>query len=142
MSTRKLILTAFICGFAILLAGGIQLLRISRTDEVAKVYSIGESATVDGISVGVVSYSGDVASVRLLLPANFPAFASLPSHFSMQRGNSRFDAVKKDSSTDCSQKTAQPAQPLDCSLTFVPSGDGSTYLRFTSDNKTAVWALG
>jgi hypothetical protein len=143
MSTRKLILTAFICGFAILLAGGIQLLRISRTDDAATVYSIGDTASVAGISVTVVSYAGNVGTVRLQMPAGSGGLSSVADHFSVQRGNARFDPISQNGSTnDCATKSAVPGAALECSVAFAPRGDGTTYIRFTEDAKTAVWSLG
>ena len=50
VSTRKLIAIALLCGLAILIAGGIQLFRLSDTSErTVEVLAEGETATVGGI---------------------------------------------------------------------------------------------
>ena len=50
VSTRKLILTALLCGLAILVAGGIQLIRLSD-DEVVQLRGLGVARTIDGVAV-------------------------------------------------------------------------------------------
>ena len=56
VSTRKLIAVALLCGLAILVAGGIQLFRISdRSGRTVEVLEEGQSATVGGVRVEVVS---------------------------------------------------------------------------------------
>ena len=56
VSTRKLIAVALLCGLAILVAGGIQLFRISdRSGRTVEVLEEGQSATVGGVQVQVVS---------------------------------------------------------------------------------------
>ena len=75
VSTRKLIAVALLCGLAILVAGGIQLFRISdRSDRTVEVLDEGQSATVGGVQVQVVSSvrtgSALGVSVRLGAPGD------------------------------------------------------------------------
>ena len=53
MSTRKLILTALVCGLAIMLAGGFKLLQVAREDVQAEVLALGVPATLGDMTVQV-----------------------------------------------------------------------------------------
>ena len=65
VSTRKLIVVALLCGLAILVAGGIQLFRISDADDrTVEVLAEGEAATVGSITVVVEDSSFDDAVIR------------------------------------------------------------------------------
>ena len=69
MSTRKLILAALACGLAILIAGGVMLLRLSTTDTKATTLAEGTTATVSGTTVAVVSHAVDGTTLRLTVSA-------------------------------------------------------------------------
>lgn len=51
MSTRRLILTALVAGLAILVAGGLQLFRIARSDRTADVLVEGQRVEVAGAMI-------------------------------------------------------------------------------------------
>lgn len=55
MSTRKLILTALVCGLAIMLAGGAKLFQVATDKAEVEVLSLGTSATLGDMTVRVVS---------------------------------------------------------------------------------------
>ena len=55
MSTRKLILTALVCGLAILLAGGIKLVQVANDEKRVEVLGLGAEATLGDMTVSVVS---------------------------------------------------------------------------------------
>ena len=66
MSTRKLIVVALLCGLAILVAGGIQLFRISDTSErTVELLSEGDHAVVGGVEVTVASSERDRSEIRV-----------------------------------------------------------------------------
>ncbi|MGH9137858.1 MAG: hypothetical protein ACRD0G_12535 [Acidimicrobiales bacterium] len=69
MRTRTLLVLAVICGFAILVAGGVQLLRIANQDDTAEFYDVGAAVDVGDMTVVVESYgeSAGTASVALRL---------------------------------------------------------------------------
>jgi hypothetical protein len=54
MSTRKLILTALVCGIAIVLAGGIKLFQVARETTKVTVLGFGERATLGDMTVSVL----------------------------------------------------------------------------------------
>ena len=55
MSTRKLILTALVCGLAVMLAGGIKLFQMATEDVEAVVFSLGTSQTLADMTVSVTN---------------------------------------------------------------------------------------
>jgi hypothetical protein len=57
MRTRTLLLLAIACGLVILLAGGIQLLRVSGQDQSSKLLGEGESGIAGDATVELVSWS-------------------------------------------------------------------------------------
>lgn len=69
MSTRKLILTALVCGLAILLAGGIKLFQVAADDKQVEVLSFGDTATLGDMTVAVLAIdaSADATSVTVTM---------------------------------------------------------------------------
>ena len=63
MRTRTLLLLAIGCGLAILLAGGIQLLRVGGQQQSAKVLSVGQPGKAGDVTVELVSSSVDESEV-------------------------------------------------------------------------------
>jgi hypothetical protein len=57
MSTRKLILTALVCGLAILIAGGVKLIQVADRETTVEVLSFGDSATLGDMTVSVLDIS-------------------------------------------------------------------------------------
>ncbi|MEZ5257542.1 MAG: hypothetical protein R2705_11800 [Ilumatobacteraceae bacterium] len=76
MSTRRLIITAMICGLAILVAGGIQLIRISRNDQLT-LPTMGEWRTVSGVEVAPVDVAESdgltIVTIRFRTSPDVPA---------------------------------------------------------------------
>ncbi len=54
MSTRKLILTALVCGLAILIAGGIKLIQVANDEKQVEVLSLGADVTLGDMTVSVL----------------------------------------------------------------------------------------
>lgn len=69
MSTRKLILTALVCGLAVMLAGGIKLFQMATEDVEAVVFSLGTSQTLADMTVSVtgVEQSADATLVTVTM---------------------------------------------------------------------------
>lgn len=68
MRTRTLLILAVCCGFAILLAGGIQLLRIANQESADDEYhAVGDAVEIGDLTVVVESFSevGGVARVEV-----------------------------------------------------------------------------
>lgn len=54
MSTRKLILTALVCGLAILIAGGVKLIQVANDEVAVEVLAFGDEATLGDMTVSVL----------------------------------------------------------------------------------------
>lgn len=69
MSTRKLILTALVCGLAILLAGGIKLFQVANDNKQVEVLAFGDTATLGDMTVSVLAIdtSVDATSVTVTM---------------------------------------------------------------------------
>ncbi len=57
MSTRKLILTALLCGIAIMIAGGVKLFQVSSDESEVQVLALGTKATLGDMTVSVTDIS-------------------------------------------------------------------------------------
>lgn len=67
MRTRTLLVLAVICGFAILVAGGVQLLRIANQDDTAEFYDVGAAVDVGDMTVVVESYGESAGTATVAL---------------------------------------------------------------------------
>lgn len=130
MSTRKLIAAALICGLAILMAGGIQLVRLSgqakTADEV--LLAVGARAKVGAQEVAVLGHVVDGTSLKVDVMS--------PSEIG-------WGVI-----TDTAQKVppAQPSCTSDrCQLTFDLSKlnrlPRSFVAIFTDGSRSASWSL-
>ena len=54
MSTRKLILTALVCGLAILIAGGVKLIQVADRETTVELLALGDTATLGDMTVSVL----------------------------------------------------------------------------------------
>ena len=65
MSTRKLILTALVCGLAILIAGGVKLIQVADRETTVEVLGFGDTATLGDMTVSVLEIA-DTADATLV----------------------------------------------------------------------------
>jgi hypothetical protein len=65
MRTRTLLLLAVVCGLAILVAGGIQLVRVSGDDPTAGDLALGDRATAADLTVTVIDAVEDDGFMRV-----------------------------------------------------------------------------
>ncbi len=136
MRTRTLLLLAIGCGLVILLAGGIQLLRVGGQQQSAKLLKVGEPGKAGDVMVELVSSSlrddSVVAVVRIGGvddPRGLDGFTLV--------GPGRVLAV---TSSDC---TGIAVDPVDCALTFTTIGVKGTsrQLIFHRADAQLRWVL-
>jgi hypothetical protein len=136
MRTRTLLLLAIGCGLAILIAGGIQLLRVGGQQQSAKLLAVGEPGKAGDVTVVLVSSStsgdGIVAIVRLGGtddPNGLEGFTLV--------GPGKVAAV---TSATCAGIIVQT---VDCSLTFSTAGMAgkSRQLIFRRADEQLRWVL-
>jgi hypothetical protein len=115
MRTRTLLLLAIGCGLAILLAGGIQLLRVSGQKQSTKMLSVGEQGKAGDVTVELVSSSvADSQVIAVVRIGGTDDPLGLDGFTLVSPGTK----VSLTSST-CAGITVPTA---DCSLTFATSG--------------------
>jgi hypothetical protein len=96
VSTRRLILLALACGLAILVAGSIQLVRISRNEPTVEVGRIGTSATIGGVAVTLVGQpESDRVVVRLAVADDRDALDDAAAPWAVRGGAERFPPVQQ-----------------------------------------------
>lgn len=145
MSTRKLIVVALLCGLAILVAGGIQLLRISDTSErTVELLSEGDQAVVGGVEVTVVSSERDRSAIRVTVEmASVEASADVPtSSFSLLVGGDLEQPLAADGGVPpaCGASVTLDGEPASCVVVFPP-GRGTASLSFSRGGEQRVWRL-
>lgn len=140
MRTRTLLILAVVCGFAILLAGGLQLLRIANQDTDDEDYhDIGEAVAVGDLTVVVESWeeTDGTATVAVRLGGVDDA-----------DGTAEFRLVVPEHSLEASgrgdgQCGATTVADQKCQLTF-DIGDapgGARILLFRRGEDVARWTL-
>jgi hypothetical protein len=128
---------------AILIAGSVQLLRLSSSSSnSAKVFTPGQSATVGDVEVtltevivaeGLVSVRLESASAQLL-----PRF---PIDLWTQQVGSTVSAASI-ASSECGEVTSAGAGVRqECELSFPESDADTTYVRFSRDGAVATWVV-
>ena len=136
MRTRTLLLLAIGCGLAILLAGGIQLLRVDRQQQSATQLSMGQPGKAGDVTVVLVARSARgsdlIATVRIGGtddPHGFDGFTLV--------GLGKVSVV---TSSTCSGITEHVTE---CSLTFATTGmaDTSRRLLFRRADQQLLWVL-
>ncbi|MEY2583346.1 MAG: hypothetical protein QOE09_3195 [Ilumatobacteraceae bacterium] len=136
MRTRTLLLLAIGCGLVILLAGGIQLLRVGGQQQSAKLLKAGEPANAGDVTVELVSSS--------LRDGNLVAVVRIGG-VDDSRGLDGFTLVGPGkvlsvASADC---TGIAIAPVDCALTFTTTGMKGTsrQLIFHRADAQLRWVL-
>lgn len=140
MRTRTLLILAVVCGFAILLAGGLQLLRIANQDsDDDENHALGETVRVGDLTIVVESSSesGGIATVRVLLGG-----------VDDEDGSAEFRLVVPGESLEPSgqgedQCSATTVDDQECTLTFAV-GDapgGARILLYRRGDEVARWVL-
>jgi len=146
-----LILLALACGLAILVAGGVQLLRIS--DTAPSLLKVGDSIEISSVTAQVQSGSvvdGEVrVGVRLRLAATAGAPITEPLvGWSLLTGGLT-EPVPAGASADaatnsCSDLQLEPGNSADCVLAFpvVPTEEGTTLVSYRVLGEQVTWDLG
>lgn len=140
MSTRKLILTALVCGLAIMLAGGFKLLQVARDEVRAEVLSLGTAATLGDMTVSVdsVEQTGDATVVTVTMSGVEGADAV--EGWRLLVGGAVTAPVGSDQPgylTTCS--TTSESTPTSCTIGFAPS-EGSVTVAYLRAGAQSQWA--
>jgi hypothetical protein len=143
VSTRKLIAVALLCGLAILVAGGLQLLRISdRSGRTVEVLEEGQSTTVGGVQVQVVSSlrTSDALGVSVRVGAPGDGTSVPLSSFTLLVGGELERAMPGSASSSCPDPVPLTPTLTACDVAF-PSGEGTATLSFSHGGQQRLWHL-
>jgi hypothetical protein len=136
MRTRTLLLLAIGCGLVILLAGGIQLLRVGGQQQTAKLLKAGEPGKAGDVTVELVSSSLRDDSVVAVVRIGGVDDPRGLDDFTLV-GPGKVSAL---TSSDC---TGIAVDPVDCALTFTTIGMKGTsrQLIFHRADAQLRWVL-
>jgi hypothetical protein len=145
VSTRKLIGIALLCGLAILIAGGIQLFRISDTGgRTVAVLAEGDRATVGGITVTVEgsAFGPNGLTVGVSLASASDRETVPVTSFTLLAGGALQQATGDDTGETSSCPSTIDVDPSGtrCFLSF-PSGKGTATLGFSRGGEQRIWRL-
>lgn len=149
VSTRKLILTAIACGLAILLSGGVFLVRTARhRDELTITNAaVGDTRMVSGVSAAVQSWRRDsdqiVATIHIEVPPSGQSISSADAPWTMLVGT-KLTAVPptglRTDETACRGLAVPPGGKATCVLAFAGVA-GSPFLAFAVNGAQEQWRL-
>ena len=136
MRTRTLLLLAVGCGLVILLAGGIQLLRLGGQEQSAKLLSVGETGRAGDVSVELLSSSTSGAELVAVVRVG---------GIDDREGISGFRLVAPGTVLPVTSSTCDgiAVGPAECELTFTTSGLQGTAreLIFRRADQQLRWVL-
>lgn len=151
MSTRRLIALALVCGIAILVAGGVQLLLLSRDsgDEApAALLQPGSPAEVGDVSAvlegAVRTSAGDVElDVALELAAGGGSVDDAEAGWGLLRGDSGALVDRVDDAGTCAGRAIGPGEAVRCTVLFRPAEDAGTSFVgvYVREGRAASWPV-
>lgn len=137
MSTRKLILTALVCGLVIMLAGGFKLLQISTDDAEVSFLAAGERATLGDMTVAVqsVEQTPDATLVTVTM-GGVEGGDALEGWRLVASGEA---VVPRATSGEESCRLTAAATDTTCVVEFPPS-DGTVTVAYLRAGTRAQWS--
>jgi hypothetical protein len=137
MSTRKLILTALICGLAIMLAGGFKLFQVATDDVEAVVYDLGIEQTLGDMKVSVESVQqSDTQTIVLVRMRGVEGADGFEGWKLFADGKLTEPIV----TADTPQCVTKVAQYVECSIPFVGSAKPVQSVLYQRANLQSQWA--
>lgn len=136
MSTRKLILTALICGLAIMLAGGIKLFQVASDSTEVVVNALGVEQTLSDMTVTVknVQQSDTATAVTVVM---FGVANGDPVEGWRLLANGKVLSPSMTQSEQCPPTTVDDV--VECVVEF-PGSDGSVTVAYLRAGQQSQWA--
>jgi hypothetical protein len=147
VSTRRLIISALICGLAILLAGAVMLIRLARDREhfTVRVLAVDAPATIDGVRVRIISQERSAGVAVIVVGLDTPpdhGLADAGLGFSLNIGGLRDPKTPVGTEVPaCRGLALAPSQSVPCALAFSDRA-GSATLAYAAHGEQAEWSLG
>lgn len=137
MSTRKLILTALVCGLVIMLAGGFKLLQISTDDSEVTFLAAGDRATLGDMRVAVqsVEQRADATLVTVTM-GGVDGGDALEGWRLVASGEA---VLPRPASGDDACRTTSATSDTTCVVEFPPS-DGTVTVAYLRAGTRAQWS--
>jgi hypothetical protein len=143
VSTRRLILAALVCGFAILIAGTVFLFTLQKNKDdltLDPALALGESTTVAGRLVGVerAEAQGDLLVVSVAFGPGAPRGGTADAGWALN-ADGKVVAPVAAGPDGCSTRVLDAAA-LRCTLAY-PKPSGSALLEYASEGQSARWQV-
>jgi hypothetical protein len=135
MSTRKLILTALVCGLVVMLAGGIKLFQMATEEAQAVVYSLGTSKTLSDMTVSVMDVEQDADATLVTVTMVGVEGGSATEGWRLLASGTVISPLL--SKTDCQNTTTDAV--ITCVLGF-PKSSGSVTVAYLRAGEQSQWA--
>ena len=135
MSTRKLILTALICGLAIMVAGGTKLFQMATEEATSLVYSLGTSKTLSDMTVSVMDVQQNTDATLVTVTMVGVEGGNAAEGWRLIVGSDVISPLL--SKTDCQSTTTDAA--ITCVVGF-PESKGSVTVAYLRAGQQSRWA--
>jgi hypothetical protein len=142
--TRRLIVAALVCALVILVAGVVQLLRISGADErEVDLLAEGQPATVGGVTVSVTSSALTPDALSIVARFGPASGVEVPvTSFTLLAGGKLEAPTNSDATLapGCPLTIEVGSGGLTCSVSF-PRREGSATVAFSRGGEQQIWRL-
>lgn len=131
MSTRKLILTALVCGLAIMLAGGVKLFQTANNEKKVEILAVGQEVVLGDMTVSVRAIiQGDQETIATVQMMGVDG-ADASEGWRLLTGATVLQPIKQTSQGGVSCGTVSVDIPVQCDVVFAPTTGRITvaYLR-------------
>lgn len=140
MSTRKLILTALVCGLAIMLAGGFKLLQVAGDDSRAEILALGTTSVLGDMTVAVdaIEQAPDATVVTVTMSGVEGADA-VEGWRLLVAGEVTGPLLTDPPGFATTCATTSKSTPVTCTIGFAPS-EGSVTVAYLRAGSQSQWA--
>jgi hypothetical protein len=135
MSTRKLILTALICGLAIMVAGGTKLFQMATEEVRAVVHTLGTPQTLSDMTVSVTKVQQDADATRVTVTMVGVADGNATEGWRLLAGGEVISPLL--SKSDCQPTTVKVTET--CVVGF-PETTGTVTVAYLRAGEQSQWA--
>lgn len=140
MSTRKLILTALVCGLLIMVAGGVKLFEVANDTATAQVHKFGDLRTLGDMSVTVLSVSQEATATVVTVTMKGVEGASATEGWRLLAGGKvQTPLITPPNGIGVPCATTSAATVTKCAVVF-PVSDGSVTVAYLRAGQQAEWA--
>lgn len=139
MSTRKLILTALVCGMAIMLAGGIKLFQVVTTDTAAQVLDLGVESKVSDMTVTVTAVDKEPGATVVQVRMRGVEGADGLEGWRILADGELAAPISDNSHGATGACTTSAMSPVTCTLRFI-AAKGTVTVAYSRAGQQSQWA--